>query len=124
MSAAADIVEAQQKAHDILSGHRPDAPKGETYDVEGVSLARPFKITKIGPVSLFVDDVDQAEAFYTQRLGLTRSEDAEYKGARFVFLRCGSEHHSLALFPKELLLTLGFSPVPSRMMLRVYHCRS
>jgi catechol 2,3-dioxygenase-like lactoylglutathione lyase family enzyme len=31
-------------------------------------LARPFKITKIGPVALFVDDVDQAEAFYTQRL--------------------------------------------------------
>jgi catechol 2,3-dioxygenase-like lactoylglutathione lyase family enzyme len=110
MSEAAEIAEAQAKGIDIFSGHRPDVPKSEAYDVEGVLLARPFKITKIGPVSLFVDDVDQAEAFYTQRLGLTRSEDAEYKGARCVFLRCGSEHHSLALFPKELRQTLGLRP--------------
>jgi catechol 2,3-dioxygenase-like lactoylglutathione lyase family enzyme len=107
MSEAAEIVEAQQKGIDIFSGHRPDAPKGETYDVEGVLLARPFKITKIGPVSLFVDDVDRAEAFYSQRLGFTKSEEADYRGARCVFLRCGSEHHSLALFPKELRGSLG-----------------
>jgi catechol 2,3-dioxygenase-like lactoylglutathione lyase family enzyme len=110
MSEAAEIAEAQQKGIDIFSGHRPDVPKGETYDVEGVLLARPFKITKIGPVSLFVDDVDAAEAFYCRRLGLTRSEDAEYRGARCVFLRCGSEHHSLTLFPKELRGGLGLRP--------------
>jgi catechol 2,3-dioxygenase-like lactoylglutathione lyase family enzyme len=98
------------EGHRHRPGHRPDVPKGETYDVEGILLARPFKITKIGPVSLFVDDVDSAEAFYSQRLGLTRSEDAEYRGARCVFLRCGSEHHSLALFPKELRQTLGLRP--------------
>ena len=110
MSEAAEIVEAQATGIDIFSGHRPDAPKGETYDVEGVLLARPFKITKIGPVSLFVDDVDRAEAFYAQRLGFTKSEEAEYRGARCVFLRCGSEHHSLALFPKELRGSLGLRP--------------
>jgi catechol 2,3-dioxygenase-like lactoylglutathione lyase family enzyme len=110
MSEAAEIAEAQAKGIDIFSGHRPDVPKGETYDVEGVRLARPFKITKIGPVALFVDDVDQAEAFYTQRLGLVRSEDIDYKGARCTFLRCGLEHHSLALFPKELRNTLGLRP--------------
>jgi catechol 2,3-dioxygenase-like lactoylglutathione lyase family enzyme len=110
MSEAAEIVEAQAKGIDIFSGHRPDAPKGETYDVEGVLLARPFKITKIGPVSLFVDDVDRAEAFYSQRLGFTKSEEANYRGARCVFLRCGSEHHSLALFPKELRGSLGLRP--------------
>src|SRR5437763_12651525 len=91
----------RNKGIDIFSGNRPDVPKGETYDVEGLLLARPFKITKIGPVSLFVDDVDEAEAFYTQRLGLTRSEGAEYHGARCAFLRCGLEHHSLGLFPQE-----------------------
>ena len=110
MSEAAEIGEAQQKGIDIFSGHHPDLPKGETYEVEGVLLARPFKITKIGPVSLFVDDVDAAEAFYCLRLGLTRSEDAEYKGARCVFLRCGNEHHSLALYPKELRGVLGLRP--------------
>jgi len=49
MSEAAEIAEAQQKGIDIFSGHRPDVPKGETYDVEGVLLARPFKITKSAP---------------------------------------------------------------------------
>jgi catechol 2,3-dioxygenase-like lactoylglutathione lyase family enzyme len=107
MSEAAEIIDAQQKGIDIFSGQHPEAPQGETYEVEGVLLARPFKITKIGPVSLFVDDVDSAEAFYTQRLGFTKSEEAEYRGARCVFLRCGSEHHSLALFPKELRGSLG-----------------
>ncbi len=107
MSEAAELVDAQQKGIDIFSGHHPKPPPGETFDVEGVLLARPFKITKIGPVSLFVDDVDSAEAFYTQRLGFTKSEEAEYRGARCVFLRCGSEHHSLALFPKELRRSLG-----------------
>ena len=29
------------------------------------------------------------------------------RGARCVFLRCGAEHHSLGLFPKELRRTLG-----------------
>src|SRR2546430_10719824 len=101
---------ARVKGIDMCSGSRPDVPKGETYDVEGVLLARPFKITKIGPVSLFVDDVDQAEAFYTQRLGLNRSEEAEYKVAPCTFLRCGSEHHSLALVPTALRTTLGLRP--------------
>jgi len=72
-------------------------------------LERPFKITKIGPVRLFVDDVDQAEAFYTQRLGLVKSEETHYRGARCAFLRCGAEHHSLALYPKELRGVLGLS---------------
>jgi catechol 2,3-dioxygenase-like lactoylglutathione lyase family enzyme len=72
-------------------------------------LPRPFKITKVGPVSLFVDDVDRAEAFYRERLGFVSSEDAVYRGARCAFLRCGAEHHSLGLFPKELRRTLGLS---------------
>jgi catechol 2,3-dioxygenase-like lactoylglutathione lyase family enzyme len=74
-----------------------------------VLLPRPFKITKIGPVGLFVADVDKAEAFYTQRLGFVNSEESVYQGARCVFLRCGTEHHSIGLFPKELRRPLGLS---------------
>src|SRR2546430_3769627 len=77
---------------------------------DGVLLERPFKITKIGPVRLFVDDGDRAEAFYTRHLGLTKSEESHYRGARCVFLRCGAEHHSLALYPKDLRGVLGLSP--------------
>jgi catechol 2,3-dioxygenase-like lactoylglutathione lyase family enzyme len=111
MSEAAELVEAQAKGIDIFSGHAPASPNGgATYDVDGVLLARPFKITKIGPVGLFVEDVGRAEAFYTGRVGFTKSEESQYQGARSVFLRCGAEHHSLALYPKELRGVLGLSP--------------
>ena len=109
MSEWAELKEAQEKGIDVLSGHRPSNGLPETYDVEGVLLARPFKITKIGPLSLFVEDVDRAEAFYRDRLGFTTSEETHYRGARCAFLRCGAEHHSLALFPKELQRPLGLS---------------
>jgi catechol 2,3-dioxygenase-like lactoylglutathione lyase family enzyme len=111
MSEAAEIAEAEEKGIDIFSGHRPAAPNGGAkFDVDGILLERPFKITKIGPVRLFVDDVDRAEAFYTRHLGLVKSEESFYRGARCVFLRCGAEHHSLALYPKELRGVLGLSP--------------
>jgi catechol 2,3-dioxygenase-like lactoylglutathione lyase family enzyme len=107
ISEAAEVAEAQSKGIDIFSGHRPKDGLPANYDVEGVMLPRPFKITKIGPVCLFVDDVERAEAFYTERVGFVRSEEATYRGARCVFMRCGAEHHSLGLFPKELRRTLG-----------------
>jgi catechol 2,3-dioxygenase-like lactoylglutathione lyase family enzyme len=90
MSEAAEFAEAVDKGIAVLSGHQPKETLLATYDVEGVLLPRPFKITKVGPVSLSVDDVDRAEAFYRERLGFVRSEDAIYRGARCAFLRCGA----------------------------------
>jgi len=111
MSENAEVVEAlHDKGVDIFGGHRYEENLPATYDVEGVLLPRPFKITKIGPVHLFVEDVDAAEAFYTNTVGFVKTEESTYHGARCVFLRTGSEHHSLALFPKELRAQLGFSP--------------
>src|SRR5215831_8751585 len=81
MSEAAEVAEAREKGIDVLSGHRPHQSLAGTYDVEGVLLPRPFKITKIGPVGLFVDDVDRAERFYTDRLGFVPSEETVYCGA-------------------------------------------
>lgn len=109
MSESAELAQAIDKGLDLLGGHRTRETLPETYDVDGVLLPRPFKVTKIGPVSLFVADVDRAEAFYTERLGFVRSEEAVYRGARCVFLRCGAEHHSVALFPRELRSVLGLS---------------
>ncbi len=104
---SAELQEALDKGIDILSGNRTREGVPATYDVEGVLLPRPFKITKIGPVNLFVADVERAEAFYTGHLGFVKSEETRYRGARCVFLRCGAEHHSVGLFPKELRSTLG-----------------
>ena len=109
MSEAAELAEAVEKGIDVYSGHRPKETLPATFDVEGVLLPRPFKITKVGPVGLFVDDIDRAENFYTERLGFVRSEETIYRGARCAFLRCGAEHHSVALYPKELRRTLGLS---------------
>ena len=109
MSEAAELAEAREKGIDVLAGHLPQHTLKAVFDVEGVLLPRPFKITKIGPVNLFVEDVDRAESFYTERLGFVRSEEAVYQGARCVFLRCGAEHHSVGLFPKELRRILGLS---------------
>ena len=109
MSEIAEVAEARDKGIDVFSGHRTREALAETYDVEGVLLPRPFKITKIGPVGLFVADVDRAEAFYTGHLGFVRSEETTCHGARCVFLRCGTEHHSVALVPKELRRRLGLS---------------
>ncbi len=119
ISESAEIQEALDKGIDIFSGHRTRPALPETYDVEGVLLPRPFKITKIGPVALFVADVDAAERFYTERLGFVTSEETTYHGARCVFLRCGTEHHSLGLFPKELRRTLGLSAHTTSMSLGV-----
>lgn len=110
MSETTEVAEAlHDKGLDIFGGHRYEETLPAKYDVEGVLLPRPFKITKIGPVHLFVDDVDAAETFYTETVGFTKTEESVYQGARCVFLRTGGEHHSLALFPKELRKTLGFS---------------
>ena len=109
MSESAETAEALDKGVDVFSGHRYRETLPETSDVEGVLLPRPFKITKIGPVSLFVTDVERAEAFYVEHLGFVKSEETVYHGARCVFLRCGAEHHSLGLFPKELRGVLGLA---------------
>lgn len=110
MSEVDEVAEAlHAKDVDIFGGYRYEEQLPAKYDVEGVLLPRPFKITKIGPVHLFVDDVDAAETFYMQVVGFEKTEESLYHGARCVFLRAGSEHHSLALFPKELRSTLGLS---------------
>jgi catechol 2,3-dioxygenase-like lactoylglutathione lyase family enzyme len=109
ISEMAEVAAALDKGTDILSGHRTRETLPESYEVEGVLLPRPFKITKIGPVSLFVADVGRAEAFYVEHLGFVKSEETTYQGARCVFLRCGTEHHSVGLFAKELRHRLGLS---------------
>jgi catechol 2,3-dioxygenase-like lactoylglutathione lyase family enzyme len=119
VSEGAEIAEALDKGIDIFSGHRSRSTLPETYDVEGVLLPRPFKVTRIGPVALFVADVEQAERFYAERLGFVKSEETTYQGGRCVFLRCGTEHHSLGLFPRELRRRLGLSEHTTSMSLGI-----
>ena len=106
----AEVEEASQRGIDVTSGNRGVEKMPARYDVGGVLLSRPFKITKIGPVNLFVRDVGAALEFYIHELGFVVTEEVDYRGHRIVFLRNGAEHHSVGLFPKALRQELGCSP--------------
>jgi catechol 2,3-dioxygenase-like lactoylglutathione lyase family enzyme len=95
---------------DLASGTRHVERLPFKYDVGGVTLARPFKVIKIGPVRLFVHDVEKCLEFYTRILGLRVTETVDWEGHRCVFLRCNTEHHSLALYSIALRAKLGLSP--------------
>jgi catechol 2,3-dioxygenase-like lactoylglutathione lyase family enzyme len=110
-----EVEKALAAGIDIRTGwrHRDEGP--EMYDVGGVLLPRPFKIVKIGPIRIFEDDVAKALLFYRDTLGLTVTEEIVWNGHRCVFLRCNTEHHSIALYPKALRAELGLSPHTSLM---------
>jgi catechol 2,3-dioxygenase-like lactoylglutathione lyase family enzyme len=93
----------------LQSGFRYVDPLPRTYDVDGILLARPFKIVRIGPVRLFVPDLDRSLEYYTRVLGLTVTQEINYNRHRCVFLRTNTEHHSLALYPLALRSELGLS---------------
>jgi catechol 2,3-dioxygenase-like lactoylglutathione lyase family enzyme len=101
---------ALAKGVDLQSGYRHVEQLAETYDVDGVLLPRPFKIVRLGPVYLFVANIEAANSFYRDNLGFTLTEEVIWRGHRCLFFRCNTEHHSLALFPRELREVLGMSP--------------
>jgi catechol 2,3-dioxygenase-like lactoylglutathione lyase family enzyme len=104
-----EIDDAEARGIDLDSGFRIVEKRPFKYDVGGVMMARPFKITKLGPVRLWVKDVDREVEFYTKLFGLRVSEEVTWNRERCVFLRCNTEHHSLALYPESLRERLGLS---------------
>jgi catechol 2,3-dioxygenase-like lactoylglutathione lyase family enzyme len=104
-----EVQDALAKNVDLLSGYRYVERLPANYDVDGMLLPRPFKIVRLGPVNLFVENLEAAEGFYCETLGFTVTEQVVWKGHRCLFLRCNTEHHSLALFPLALREVLGLS---------------
>ena len=112
-----EVQQALKRDVDILSGHRHVDGLSATYDVDGVLLPRPFKIVRLGPVELFVQNMEAAEKFYRDTLGFTPTEAVEWRGHRCVYLRANTELHSVALYPTALRQVLGLSPHTSSMSL-------
>ncbi len=108
-----EVEEALARGGNPTSGYRHVETLPAIYDVDGILMPRPFKITRIGPVKLFVDDLEASTRFYRDVLGFLVSEEVEWRGHRCVFLRCDTEHHTLGLFPKALRAELGLSPALS-----------
>jgi len=104
-----EVQEAIAKGVNLVSGHRHVDGLPSNYDVDGILLPRPFKIVRIGPVGLFVRDMEKVMAFYTKVMGLIPTEEVVWQGSRCVFLRANMEHHSLALYPLALRDVLGLS---------------
>ena len=104
-----EIRQALDRKIDLASGYRYDQPLPAKYDVGGIMLPRPFKITRIGPVRMFVEDMDTTLAYYCDLLGFRLTEAVVWNGHRCVFLRINTEHHSLALYPMSLREELGLS---------------
>ena len=109
-SELAEVMQATAEGIPVVKGLRAAEPGEEKYDVEGVLLARPFKIVRHGPVRLFVSDMEAAVAFYRDDLGLTVTEEVVHRGHRCVFLRANTEHHSMALYPLALRDELELNP--------------
>jgi catechol 2,3-dioxygenase-like lactoylglutathione lyase family enzyme len=108
-SELAEVMQATAEGIPVLKGVRAAEIGEEKYDVGGVLLARPFKVVRHGPVRLFVSDLEATTAFYRDDLGLTVTEEVEYRGHRCVFLRANTEHHSMALYPVALRDELGLN---------------
>jgi catechol 2,3-dioxygenase-like lactoylglutathione lyase family enzyme len=110
ISESEEVEQALEEGVDLTSGYRHVERLPATYDVDGILLPRPFKIVRLGPVGLFVRDLEAAAAFYIDTLGFARSEETRWRGQRCLFLRVNTEHHSLALYPLALRELLGLSP--------------
>jgi len=110
-----EVSHALEQGIDIHAGWRKDVHGPETFDVGGVLLARPFKVARVGPLRIFVEDLEEALQFYTQTMGLRVSEEVMIHQHRCVFLRANTEHHSIALYPRALAKDLKL-PNPSSLL--------
>lgn len=98
-----EVRDAERAGVALDSGYVAEpGPAGERFAVEGVLLPRPFAIVGIGPVRLFVADVERALDFYRDALGFTLTERRDVLGLPALFFRAGDEHHSLALYDVRL----------------------
>lgn len=104
-----EVQQALKDGTDIISGYRHTEEIPAVYDVDGILLPRPFKIVRIGPVSLFINDMTAAENFYRDILGFVMTEEVSWRSHRCLFFRANTEHHALALYPIALRESLGLS---------------
>jgi catechol 2,3-dioxygenase-like lactoylglutathione lyase family enzyme len=67
-------------------------------DTAAVPKTTPINVRKLGHLVYEVSDIERTTAFWTEILGFTVSDRNEFG---MVFLRCASDHHSIALVPSK-----------------------
>lgn len=105
-----EVMEAEAQGMQVTEGFLVRDNGTPAYDVGGIMLPRPFKVVGLGPITLFVKDVDASIGFYRDLMGLEVTQEIDVRGRRCVFLRVGTEHHTLTLVPVSLRDELGLSP--------------
>jgi len=109
------VTDDMNQGINVLDGVRYLSKMPLKYNVDGLLLPQPFKIVRVGPVKLFVDDCEELKRWHTRVLGFTLTEEVEWQGERCAFLRCNNEHHSLGIFPKSWRKKLGLSETTSNL---------
>jgi catechol 2,3-dioxygenase-like lactoylglutathione lyase family enzyme len=94
-----EVDDAVAAGVDLLSGVRHEEKMPLDYQVGGILMARPFKITSLGPVRLLANDVDKVARFYSDTMGFETTEEVTWKGHRCLFLRCNTDHHCVSVYP-------------------------
>lgn len=69
---------------------QPNTPATKSSEI-------PFRVNKVGHVVFYVSDLERSLRFYTEVLPFKVSDTNEQG---MVFLRCASDHHTLALVPR------------------------
>lgn len=105
-----EVVDALAEGVDLTTGYVDRDVENAVHDVSGILLPRPFVVTGIGPLRLFVQDVDRSSRFYADILGLDISERRAIDGLQATFHRAGAEHHAIALYDIRLRERLGVRP--------------
>jgi catechol 2,3-dioxygenase-like lactoylglutathione lyase family enzyme len=109
MSESSELYDARKDGIPVDTGFRAADVDDVSYEVDGIRMSKPFKITGIGPVSLFVDDLASARDFYRDVLGFTERCEVAWRGHRGALLSIGAEHYSLALYETGLRTELGMA---------------
>lgn len=104
---------------DVTAGMRGRDELPPTYAVDGVMLARPFKVVGLGPVSLYVDDVDRAAEFHCRVLGFSERRRVDHNGHCGAMLSYGANHHDLVLYDRSVRGLVGHADDRSAMALGV-----
>ncbi len=105
-----EVQRARANGVDIFSGYRHVDALPATYDVDGVLLPALLRLSVSGRYIYSATDIEAAAKFYRDRLGFTLTEEVIWRGERCLFLRCNTEHHSVALLPLKVRDALGLSP--------------
>jgi catechol 2,3-dioxygenase-like lactoylglutathione lyase family enzyme len=116
---SAEVDAAVDADVDLSAGHRGRDDLEAAYAVDGVMLARPFKVVGLGPVSLYVDDVDRSVEFHTHILGFNERRRVAHAGHTGAMLTHGANHHDLVVYDRSVREVVGHAADRSAMALGV-----